>query len=114
MATFYATLAYELDPAAPADLRKLLVAELAARGWQDRAPGGQTLPAGALWARRAAGAGESTDDLHRGCGEDLTSAVAAVERSTGHRLALRRAWAQVAGSGTYGPLLLGAPAPARA
>lgn len=104
MATFYATLAYELDPGTPSDLRKLLVAEMAARGWQDRAPGGQTLPTGALWSRRAAGPRESTDDVHRGCGEDLASAAAAVARTTGHRVTVRRAWAQVAGAGTYGPL----------
>ena len=106
MATFHATLAYELDPAVPADVRKLLVAEMAARGWLDKAPGGQGLPAGALWARRAAGPSESTDDVHRGCGEDLASAAVAVERTTGHRVAVRRAWAQVSGAGTYGPLAM--------
>jgi hypothetical protein len=111
MATFYATLAYELHPAIPGDVRKLLVAEMAARGWLDKAPGGQVLPAGALWARRAAGPSESTDDVHRACAGDLASAAAAVERTTGQRVGVRRAWAQVAGAGTYGPLAVPAAPP---
>jgi hypothetical protein len=102
MSTFFATLVYELDPSTEADARKLLRAEMVGRRWQDRADG-RPLPGTALWIRRAAGPSETTDDVHRACGEDLLSSIAAVERG-GRRVTLRRAWVQVAGAGTYGLL----------
>ena len=107
MATFFATIAYELDPATPADARKLLRAEMVGRRWQDKS-NGHPLPGNVLWARRAAGPSETTDDVHRACGVDLASAVAAVAER-GLTIAVRRAWVQVAGSGTYGLVAIPAP-----
>ena len=100
MATFFATLCYELDPATAPDARKLLRAELVGRRWRDRHRE-RSMPAGALWIQREAGAEETTDDVHRACAADLGRAVAAVV-ATGRPVAVRRAWVQVAGAGTFG------------
>ena len=100
MATFFATLVYELDPKTDPDARKLLRAEMVGRRWQDKIDG-RPLPATALFMRRAAPAEDTTDDVHRACGLDLQSAVDSV-RKMGVSIELRRAWVQVTGAGTYG------------
>jgi hypothetical protein len=100
MAVFYATISYELDPSTDPDARKLLRAELVGRRWQDRCEGA-LMPANTLWIRRSATETETTDDVHRACGEDLRRAAEAVVR-TGHKIGIRRAWVQVSGAGTYG------------
>jgi hypothetical protein len=104
MATFFATLVYELDASTEADARKLLRAEMVGRRWQDKIDG-RPLPATALWMRRAAGPSDSTDDVHRACGTDLVEAVASVQK-LGARVQVRRAWVQVTGAGTYGLIAL--------
>jgi hypothetical protein len=100
MATFIATLTYELHPATEPDARKLLRAELVGRRWQDRCQGA-LMPSGTVWIRRSAAETETTDDVHAACGRDLHAAVAAVAR-TGRPIALTHAWVQVSGAGTYG------------
>jgi len=100
MATFFATMIYELDPATEPDARKLLRAELVGRRWQDRSDD-DLMPANSVWIRRTAAEHETTNDVHRACGEDLKNALVAVEK-TGRKIALKRAWVQVAGAGTYG------------
>lgn len=100
--SFYATLVYDLDPETPPDARKLLRAELAGRRWQAKHRGRLT-PANAMWMKRSAGPGETTDHLHRACCEELLSAVAAVA-SRGLPIRLRRAWVHVSGAGTFGPI----------
>lgn len=102
---FIATLAYELDPSAAPDARRLVRAELCGRRWQDRHEG-RLMPAGCLWIRRTAGPGETVDDLKRACERELLEAVAAVA-ATGRPVALRRAWVQVSGAGTFGLLATG-------
>ena len=84
---FLATLAYELHPQTEPDAAKLLRAELVGRRWQDRYEG-ERMPANALWMRRS---GQTTDEVHTACAEDLHKAVAAVA-GMGRRIALRRAW----------------------
>ena len=108
MAVFFATMAYELGPETELDARKLLRAELVGRRWLDRQQG-DLMPASSVWIRRAAADHETTDDVHRACGNDLSDAVHAVQ-VTGRSIRLVRAWVQVAGSGTYG-LLSVPPAP---
>jgi hypothetical protein len=107
MATFFATLVYELDPSTEPEARKLLRAELVGRRWQDRVQGA-LMPSNAVWIKRSAAEHETTDDVHRACGEDLAKAVAAVA-ATGRPIAVKRAWVQVAGAGTYGLIALPAP-----
>lgn len=99
---FIATLTYELDPATSPDARKLVRAQLCGRRWQDRWEG-RLMPAGCVWIRRTAGAGETVDDLKLQCERELREAIAAVE-ATGRTAALRRAWIQVSGAGTWGLL----------
>jgi hypothetical protein len=104
MSTFIATMTYDLDPGTEPDARKLLRAELVGRRWQDRLEGA-ALPSTAVWCRKAAGERESCDDVHAACGRDLAEAVRAVA-STGRRIGVTRAWVQVSGAGTYGPVKL--------
>jgi hypothetical protein len=61
------------------------------------------MPAGTVWIERTTEPGQSIDDLHRLCGEDLLKAVAAVA-ATGRSIRLLRAWVQIAGAGTFGLL----------
>lgn len=110
MATFFATLCYELDPATAPDARKLLKAELVGRRWRDRHRE-RPMPVGTLWIQREGGAEETTDDVHRACGADLERAVAAVV-ATGRAVTVRRAWVQVAGAGTFGLVELAGGGPA--
>jgi hypothetical protein len=100
MAGFIATLCYELHSQTEPDAAKLLRAELVGHRWQDRFEG-QRMPANTLWIERSAEPGQTTDDLHAACGADLRRAVASVARM-GKRIALVRAWVQVAGTGTSG------------
>ena len=65
------------------------------------------MPASAVWIRRSAAKGETTDDLHAACGRELVAAVAAVA-ATGRSITLVRAWVHVSGAGTYGPIRLDA------
>jgi hypothetical protein len=100
MATFIATMTYELTPATAPDSRKLLRAELVGRRWQDRCEGA-LMPANTVWIKRAAEPEHTTDDVHEACARDLFSAVAAVAKM-GREIAVVRAWVQVSGAGTYG------------
>ena len=102
MATFIATMTYELDPSTEPDARKLLRAELVGRKWEDRCQG-ERMPSHTVWCRRGAGERSTCDDVHAECGRDLHDAVAAVAK-TGRTIALVRAWVQVSGAGTYGPV----------
>src|SRR5829696_8208162 len=104
MATFFATLVYELDANTDPDARKLLRAEMVGRRWLDKIDG-RPLPSTALWMRRAAGPDDTTDDVHRACGADLLEAVASVQKR-GATVQVRRAWVQVTGAGTYGLVAL--------
>lgn len=104
MATFIATMSYELDAATEPDARKLLRAELVGRKWEDRHQGTR-LPSNTVWCRRGAGERSTCDDVHAECGRDLKDAVAAVAR-TGRTIALVRAWVQVSGAGTFGPVTI--------
>ncbi len=104
MTTFFATMSYELDPNTDPVAKKLFRAELVGRRWQDRLDGA-LMPAGTVWARRAAPESDTTTDVHAACGRDLEDALAAV-RKTGRAIALRRAWVHVSGGGTYGLLHL--------
>jgi hypothetical protein len=103
---FFATLVYELDPLTPPDARKLLRAELVGRRWNERFDG-HLMPAGALWIRRTAEAGETVDHLKAKCVRELYDAVQSVAR-TGRVIKLVRGWVQIAGAGTWG-LILGEP-----
>jgi hypothetical protein len=100
MAVFIATLSYELHSQTDADAAKLLRAELVGHRWLDRFEG-ERMPANTLWIKRTAEAGQTTDDVHTACGNDLRRAIAAVARM-GKRIALVRAWVQVTGAGSYG------------
>jgi hypothetical protein len=100
MATFIATMSYELTPATAPDARKLLRAELVGRRWQDRRDGA-LMPANTLWIKRAADPEHTTDDVHEACARDLFAAAAAVA-AMGREIAVVRAWVQVSGAGTYG------------
>ena len=100
MASFIATLSYELHPRTEPDAAKLLRAELVGRRWQDRFESAR-MPANTLWIKRSAEAGQSTDDVHAACGADLHKAVLAVQ-GMGKKIELVRAWVQVTGAGTYG------------
>lgn len=103
--SFIATLSYELHPGTDPDAAKLLRAELVGHRWQDHHDG-RRMPANTLWIRRSAEPHQTTDDVHAACAEDLRKAVAAVA-AMGRKIALLRAWIQVAGGGTHGL----APAP---
>ena len=107
---FIATMSYELHPSTEANTRKLLRAELVGRRWKDRSEDGALMPAGTVWIRRSAGPGETTDHLHAACGRDLHDAVAAVA-GMGRNITLLRAWVQVTGAGTYGPIKIEPPIP---
>jgi hypothetical protein len=98
--TFIASMSYELHPDTAADAKKLLRAELAGRRWLDRV-NGPLLPAQTVWMQRKAPDEQTTDDVHDACSQELIASVAAVARS-GRRIALVRAFVQVAGAGTYG------------
>jgi hypothetical protein len=100
MATFIASMSFELHPDTPAEARKLLRAELAGRRWLDRI-NGPMMPAQTVWMQRKAPEEHTTDDVHDACSRELLAAVDAVARS-GRRIALVRAFVQVSGSGTYG------------
>ena len=100
MATFIATMSYELTPITPPDARKLLRAELVGRRWQDRRDGA-LLPANTVWGKRSAAPEHTTDDVHEACARDLFAAVAAVT-AMGREITLVRAWVQVSGAGTHG------------
>lgn len=100
MATFIATMSYELTQGTPPDARKLLRAELVGRRWQDRRDGA-LMPVNTLWIKRAADPEHTTDDVHEACARDLFAAVAAVA-AMGREIAVVRAWVQVSGAGTYG------------
>ena len=105
---FTATLAYEVDPSASADARKLLRAELVGRRWLDRFDN-RPLPANCLWIRRNTEPGETVDHLKEKCERELRAAAEAVVRA-GLKLRVTRAWVQVSGAGTYGPVDLEPPA----
>jgi hypothetical protein len=100
MKGWIATLVYELHPSTEPDARKLLRAELVGRRFQDRL-NGQLMPAGSVWIERLGEPGDTTDDIHAACSADLHKAVAAVA-ATGRKIALVRAYVQVAGTGTFG------------
>lgn len=102
MASFTATMSYELHPGTESDAAKLLRAELVGRRWQDRWKG-ERMPANTVWIHRSAEPEHTTDDVHAACAQDLYKAVAAVA-ATGRKIALLRAWVQVSGAGTYGPV----------
>ncbi len=107
MTTFIASMSYELHADTPADARKLLRAELAGRRWLERC-NGPLLPAHTVWMQRKAPDDQTTDDVHDACSRELLAAVAAVARS-GRKIALLRAFVQVAGAGTYGLVKLDQP-----
>jgi hypothetical protein len=107
MATFFATMSYELHPSTEPDARKLLRAELVGRRWQDRYEGAP-MPANTVWIQRSVEARYTVDDVHTGCARDLNAAVAAVAK-TGRAIRLVRAWVQVSGAGTYGPVKVEEP-----
>jgi len=109
MATFIATLSYELHPSTDPDARKLLRAELVGHRWLDRCKD-ERMPANTLWARRIADEKHTTDDVHAACADDLRKAVAAVAQM-GRKISLTRAWIQVSGAGTYGLVAVDSPAP---
>lgn len=100
MSTFIATMVYQLHSATEPQAAKLLRAELAGRRWQER-QNGVPLPSNAVWIQRSAEPQHTTDDVHKACADDLFKAVAAV-LATGRKIALVRAFVQVAGAGTYG------------
>jgi hypothetical protein len=104
VATFIASMSYELGPTTEPDARKLLRAELVGRRWDDRFQGA-LMPSNTVWCRRGAGEHSTCDDVHAECGRDLQDAVAAVAK-TGRTIDLVRAWVQVSGAGTYGPVLI--------
>lgn len=110
MATFFATMSYELHASTDPDARKLLRAELVGRRWQDRYEGA-LMPAGTVWIKRSVEAHQTVDDVKATCAIDLNAAVAAVAR-TGRAIRLVRAWVQVSGAGTYGMLDVAALPPA--
>lgn len=105
---FIATMSYELHASTAPDARKLLRAELVGRRWKDRFDDGSLVPAGTVWIRRSKEPNETTDDIHAACGRDLFAAVAAVA-ATGRSITLVRAWVQVSGAGTFGPIKVPAP-----
>ena len=107
MATFIATMSYEVAPSTLPDARKLLRAELVGRRWQDRVDGA-LMPANTVWIKRAAAPEHTTDDVHEACARDLFAAVAAVA-AMGREITLVRSWVQVSGAGTYG--LVSVPKP---
>jgi len=107
MATFIATMSYELSADTAPDARKLLRAELVGRRWQDRREGA-LMPANTVWIRRSAEPEHTTDDVHEACARDLVAAVAAVA-ATGRAITLLRGWVQVSGAGTYGLVPLTKP-----
>jgi hypothetical protein len=98
--SFIATMSYELHPETEPDAAKLLRAELVGRRWQDRHEG-RKMPANTVWIRRSAEPGQTVDDVHAACAADLHKAVQAVA-GMGRRIAVLRAWIQVAGAGTHG------------
>lgn len=100
MATFIATLSYELHPSTDDDARKLFRAELVGHRWLDRFKE-EKMPANTLWIRRTAEDHQTTDDVHAACAGDVHAAVAAIQKM-GRKIALVRAWIQVSGAGTYG------------
>ena len=100
MATFIASMAYELHPDTAPDARKLLRAELAGRRWQER-HNGPLMPAHTVWMLRKAPDEHTTDEVHAACGQELLAAVQAVTRM-GKTIGLMRAWVQVSGGGTFG------------
>ena len=100
MATFIATMSYEVSATTAPDSRKLLRAELVGRRWQDRLEGA-LMPANTVWINRPAAPDHTTDDVHEACARDLFAAVAAVA-AMGREITLVRAWVQVSGAGTYG------------
>jgi hypothetical protein len=104
MATFLATLSYELSADTAPDARKLLRAELVGRRWHDRHDGA-LMPANTVWIQRSAEPEHTTTDVHEACGRDLHAAVAAVA-ATGRSITLLRAWVQVSGGGTHGLITL--------
>lgn len=97
---FFATLAYELDPAASPDAHKLVRAELVGRRYNDRFEG-KRMPAGCVWIRRSAEPGENVDHLVQRSRNELNAAVRAV-RKMGFAVRLVRGWVQVSGAGSYG------------
>ena len=101
MATFIASMSYELHPGTAPDAAKLLRAELVGRRWLERC-NGPLLPAHTVWMQRKAPDDQTTDDVHDACSQELLAAVAAVAsaRAAGSRSS--RAFVQVAGAGTYG------------
>jgi hypothetical protein len=109
MASFIATLSYELHPRTEPDAAKLLRAELVGRRWQDRFENAR-MPANTLWIKRSTEPHQTTDDVHAACGDDLHRAVLAVA-GMGKKIALVRAWVQVAGAGSYGLVREPEPAP---
>ena len=98
--TFYCTMSYEVHASVPPESRKLLLAELVGRRWQDRLKGDR-LPAGTVFMNRNATAEQTTSDLFQACLVDLRAAAEAVARM-GRPMKLGRAWVQVAGAGSYG------------
>jgi hypothetical protein len=100
MSVFVATMSYDLEPTTEPEARRRLRAELAARLWLDQCSGAR-LPSNTVWMKRAAGPGQTVDDVHEACGQDLRDAVQAVARA-GLAIGLARAWVQASGAGTYG------------
>lgn len=98
--SFIATLCYELHPGTELEAAQLFRAEMVGRRWQDRHHG-EKLPATALWMARSAEAGQTTDDVHAACADDVYKAAATVA-AMGRKIAVLRAWIQVTGAGTYG------------
>ncbi len=96
---FTATLAYELSPSTAPEAKKLLVAELVGRRYNDRFEG-KELPAGCVWIRRSKAEHETVDDLARRVQAELEDAVRAVARA-GLTIKLVRGWVQVSGAGTW-------------
>ena len=105
--SFFATLTYELDPMTPPDARKLLRAELVGRRWNDRFDG-HLMPADTLWINRTAEPGETVDHLKAKSVRELYDAVESVKKK-GRTIVLVRGWVQIAGAGTWGLILPGAP-----
>lgn len=102
--TFIATMVYELSPETSAEGKKLLRAQLVGRRWFDRHEG-KRVPDSMVWARKTNDAGETVDVLKAQCERELLASVDAVA-ALGVPIRLARAWIQVSGAGSYGPVAL--------
>ena len=100
MRKFTASMSFDLNADVTPQARKLLLAEMAGRRWQDTWQK-RRLPRNTLRIRRSLEHDLNTDDLHRLCAEELRAAARAVQ-NMGMNLTVSRAYVVVSGSGTSG------------